>query len=265
MRAEPSAFAGVDGCKGGWIAVSEGPGRPLEARVFERLEQLVVALPENAVIAVDMPIGLPETIGAGGRGPERLVRDKLAGRRSSVFSIPSRQAVHASSCASASIEAFREAYRLANAAARQTSEPPRGISVQAFGIFPKIQELDSLLRANPEMAGRAAGGKPRGHIFEAHPEFAFWRLNGGQPLQHAKKARNRIRPEGMAERRVLLEKHGMPTPFLAGAPPRGAAIDDFLDACALLFVARRIAAGEAKPFPDPPLTDGHGLPIAIWC
>ena len=48
--------------------------------------------------------------------------------------------------------------------------------------------------------------------------------------------------------------------FLEHAPPRGAAADDFLDAAALLFIAARHARGEARPFPDPPGVDGHGIP-----
>ena len=47
-------------------------------------------------------------------------------------------------------------------------------------------------------------------------------------------------------------------------PPRGAAADDLLDALAALVVARHIAAGRGRPFPDPPGRDSHGLPIAIW-
>jgi hypothetical protein len=29
-------------------------------------------------------------------------------------------------------------------------------------------------------------------------------------------------------------------------------------------VAREIARGNGRPFPDPPATDPHGLPIAVW-
>ncbi|WP_246658873.1 DUF429 domain-containing protein [Mesorhizobium sp. J18] len=39
------------------------------------------------MLAVDMPIGLPERTGKGGRGPENLVRLHLDERQSSVFSI----------------------------------------------------------------------------------------------------------------------------------------------------------------------------------
>ncbi|TIY08357.1 MAG: DUF429 domain-containing protein, partial [Mesorhizobium sp.] len=52
--------------------------------------------------------------------------------------------------------------------------------------------------------------------------------------------------------------------FLDRTPPRGAAADDFLDAAVMMLIAGRIASGEAKPFPDPPLADRFGIPVAIW-
>ena len=70
-------LAGVDGCKGGWICVHQRPGEEPQVAVFARFELLVDALPAGAIIAVDMPIGLPEKTGRGGRGPEALVRPLL--------------------------------------------------------------------------------------------------------------------------------------------------------------------------------------------
>ena len=48
------------------------------------------------------------------------------------------------------------------------------------------------------------------------------------------------------------------------APPRGAAADDLLDALACAAIARRLHAGLAQPFPDPPPRDAFGLAMAIW-
>ena len=50
----------------------------------------------------------------------------------------------------------------------------------------------------------------------------------------------------------------------AAAVPPGAAADDLTDATALLFIAERHATGLSVPFPDPPLKDAFGLPVAIW-
>lgn len=249
------AVAGVDGCKAGWIAVFRLPGAPVEVRVFARIATLVDRLPGDTAIAVDMPVGLPERTGHGGRGPEALVRRFLGARQSSVFSIPSRSAVYAVDEEFTSLERWYEAHRLASAAARATSDPPRAVSIQAFGIFSRIRELDGLLRARPELRER---------IVESHPEAAFWQLAGGQPMALPKKVKGRVNPPGMEERKALLAARGHDPAFLDSPPPRGAAADDFLDAAAMMLVAERYARSEAVSFPDPPGRDAHGLPIAIW-
>ncbi len=237
-------IAGVDGCKAGWIAAFvdlSGAEAPF-FRVVPRWIDLLTGSPVPHLIAVDMPIGLPDRITGSGRGPEQAVRALLGERQSSVFSIPSRDAVHAAD--------YGEACRLALA----TSEPPRKVSKQGFHLFPRIREIDALLRAEP-------GWRER--IFETHPELAF-RTMQGAPLVHPKKIKGVVNPAGMAERRTLLLAAGLPAEIVHARPPRGAAADDALDALAALVVARHIAAGRGKPFPDPPGRDSQGLPIAIW-
>ncbi|TGV10968.1 DUF429 domain-containing protein [Mesorhizobium sp. M8A.F.Ca.ET.173.01.1.1] len=255
-------LVGADGCKAGWIAVLHEPGStPRDASpapsvdVFPTFAALLAAIPDDAIVAVDMPIGLPEFSQKGGRGPEALVRPLLGARQSSVFSIPSRAALYADTCDFTTIEAWYAAHRSASEVARTTSDPPRGVSIQAFGIFSKIREIDALLIAQPELRGR---------VFESHPEVAFCRLNGDQAMLLPKKIKGSVNPAGMAERKALLCRHGYEMDFLDQPPPRGAAADDFLDAAAMALIAGRIASGKAKPFPDPPLADGFGIPVAIW-
>ena len=66
----------------------------------------VLAAPETpAVIAVDIPIGLPERARHGGRAAENAVRPLLGARQSSVFSVPSRAALAAAD--------YRDACRIA--------------------------------------------------------------------------------------------------------------------------------------------------------
>jgi threonine dehydratase/predicted RNase H-like nuclease len=234
--------AGVDGCKAGWVAAISAGAEPPVLRVLRRLTDLFEGPEAPAIIAVDMPIGLPYRVMGSGRGPEQLVRPLLGARQSSVFSIPARAAVHA------------QDYADACALALATSEPPRKVSKQGFHLFPKIREIDALLRA-------PAG--PAGRVFEVHPELAF-RTMRGAPLTHPKKIRGTINPAGMAERRALLIAAGLPEEVVEARPPRGAGADDALDALAALVVARHIAVGRGHPFPDPPGRDSHGLPIAIW-
>jgi len=237
-------IAGVDGCKTGWIAAlaDTGSDAPPLLRVVPRLADLLAGPAAVSLIAVDMPIGLPERVNGSGRGPEQLVRPLLGERQYSVFSIPARAAVEA--------DDYWEACRLALA----FSEPPRKVSKQGFHLFPKIREIDLLLRTSPALRER---------IFEVHPELAF-RTMRGAPLVTPKKIKGVVNPAGMAERGALLITAGLPERIVHAPPPRGAAADDVLDALAALVVARCIAAGRGRPFPDPPGRDSHGLPIAIW-
>ncbi|BCH21819.1 hypothetical protein MesoLjLb_16040 [Mesorhizobium sp. L-8-3] len=172
-----------------------------------------------------------------------------------MFSIPSRAAVYAADEGFTTVERWYETHRLASRVARETSEPPCGVSIQAFGIFSKIRELDRLLLARQELRGR---------IIESHPEAAFWRLNGGEAMALPKKIKGRINPPGMEERKALLARSGHDRTFLDRPPPRGAGEDDLLDAAAVMLVAERFIRGEAVSFPDPPGNDRLGNPIAIW-
>ncbi|MGX9576553.1 DUF429 domain-containing protein [Mesorhizobium sp. f-mel] len=246
---------GVDGCKAGWIAVRRDPGAMPSAAVFPSFAALLDALPADATVAVDMPIGLPDLSQKGGRGPEALVRPLLGNRQSSVFAIPSRAALYAHTDGFTTIKAWYAAHREASEVAKATSDPPRGVSIQAFGIFAKIREIDAVLIARPELRSR---------VFESHPEVAFCRLNSDQAMCLPKKIKGVVNPAGMAERKALLCRHGFTRGFLDQTPPRGAAGDDFVDAAAMMLIAGRIASGEARPLPDPPLADRFGIPVAIW-
>ena len=137
LEAGDRTIAGVDGCKAGWIAVTLTPGGQPQAAIFRTFAALVDSLPGDAVIAVDMPIGLPEITRKGGRGPEMLVRPLLGARQSSVFSIPSRAAVYAAVEEFTTLERWYEAHRMASAVARTTSEPPRERIDPGVRDFPK--------------------------------------------------------------------------------------------------------------------------------
>ena len=225
---------GVDGCKAGWVACFKIDQR-LEFQVFANFKSLIAAFDDDAIIAVDMPMGLPDKVGHGGRGPEGLIRPFLGARKSSVFSMPSRSAVYA--------ETYPEACRVAF----ETSNPPRKISKQGFYLFPKVRQLDLLLQADENLRGR---------LFETHPELIFCNLKCST-LDFGKKA-----SEGAEERTHLLKSYGLP---IAGWPKvKGAAQDDIIDAAACLMTAERIASGQAKSFPNPPALDSFNIPIAIW-
>ena len=77
MRAndQDAWLAGVDGCTGGWLAVFARPaGTESRIQMVPRFADILNAPEQPVIIAVDMPIGLPERVGAGGRAAENAVR-----------------------------------------------------------------------------------------------------------------------------------------------------------------------------------------------
>lgn len=225
--------AGVDGARGGWVAVvAEADGRPRELRFVEKFRDLLKG-GEFDLIAVDMPMGFPDLAQKGGRDCERAARAALPGKTSSVFSAPSRKAL-----------AARD-YR--DACARNGNGI--GLSKQAFNLFPKMRELDAVLRKHPAC-----------RIVEAHPELGFARL-AGAPVLEKKKT-----PEGRKRRLALLGQHGMAdiADWLDLLPRKLVAPDDVIDAAVVCLAALRIVAGKGVCLPARPATDRFGIPMAIW-
>ncbi|EFO33359.1 nudix hydrolase [Roseibium sp. TrichSKD4] len=242
-QSEHPWVTGVDGCKAGWIAYMRQIGitGTEQVAVFPDFAALLSHVPHLSIIAVDMPIGLPDRVGLGGRGPEQAARKHLGMRQSSVFSVPSRSAVYA------------EEYAEACARALESSDPPRKVSKQCFYLFPKIREIDGLM--SPDLEAR---------VFEVHPELAFWRLNCEREMGLPKKVKGRANPEGLDQRQALLMHHGLSKEVLTQKPPRGAGRDDLLDAAVNSLIAERILTGQAEPFPKDFSRDSKGLRAAIW-
>lgn len=234
--AEALLVAGVDGCPAGWIAVTWDGGASLTSHLCRSFAE-VMALPA-AIIAVDMPIGLPEH---SGRPPERAVRQRLGERQSSVFAVPSERAIY---CAD-----YAEACRVN----LLHSDPPRKVSKQCFHLFPKMREIDALI--TPELQAR---------IFESHPELAFWVMNGEAPLALPKKVKSAPYGPGLDLRRALLRRAGLPVDELkADYRRRDVGADDLVDACACAFVAWRIGNGRSMRFPQDPPRNPRGLRMEI--
>ncbi len=244
QRIKNAWLAGVDGCAGGWIAAFvRTQGGDASVRIVSRFAEVLAAPERPAIVAVDMPIGLPERVGAGGRAAENSVRPLLGARQSSVFSVPSRAAIYAAgygeACGSRSLHRSRPG-RCRSSSSTSPSKSAR--STEAFARRP----------------GR------RRRVFEVHPELGVLALNGERPLAEPKKIKSRPYEPGLALRRGLLIAAGLPRSAVNATPPRGAAADDLLDALACAAIARRLHAGLAQPFPDPPPRDALGLAMAIW-
>jgi predicted RNase H-like nuclease len=178
---------------------------------------------QAAVVGIDMPLGLLE---AGWREADLAARGRLGPRRSSVFAIPPR-AVWA-----------QDSYRAASERCRALTG--QGFSIQAWGLRAKLLEADRY---------RDTCGHP---LYEVHPELAFCAM-AGAPLANRKHT-----AAGRDQRRALLREAGIALPALAPAP-----VTDTLDAAAVAWSARRIAAGQAVVLPATPQRDERGGEIAI--
>ena len=237
-----SAVAGVDGCRGGWLCVIRQTDPPFQERllVAKSMREILSHPYAPEVIAIDIPIGLPEHISGTGRGCDSAARKVLGKRAAAVFAVPARAAVN------------EPDYISACAAAFAASDPPRKISKQMFHLFPKIREVDGLM--TPSLQSR---------LFECHPEVAFFLMNGREPLDEPKKRSGQPHPPGLDFRRALLKAQGFSEALIRSASPANAGADDVLDACACAWSAARILKGEAIQFSEAPLLDARGLRMEI--
>jgi predicted RNase H-like nuclease len=187
------------------------------------------------VIGVDIPIGLPEE---GARKCEKEARQLLGWpHMTSVFSAPLRPCLVARTYEQACGIRFRI--------------EEKKMSRQAFGILPKIREVDDVLATARSLSAR---------VIEVHPEVSFLLMNGGAPMRHRKKS-----PDGKAERRALLEAQWPDSIEGMRASLRGQdyALDDLHDSMAALWSARRWVSGKARVLGDPAVRDRAGLPMKI--
>ena len=231
--------AGVDGCRAGWIVafvqVHAQRFRRPDLRLCSQFDEVLQLHPTPAVIAIDIPIGLLAAPQPGGRDCDRQARQLLGRRASSVFSPPSRRILHATDYAQVRSQ---------------------GMSRQAFGIMPKIREVDRLMTPSLQDG-----------VYEAHPELAF-RALAGAPMQYNKKT-----PEGRAERLQALRRTPAPQfrnltsvfqQALSTFKRTQVAADDLLDAFVLVQTAYRIATANASRLPSIPPVDTQGLRMEIW-
>ena len=140
---------GIDGCRAGWVAMSQDLITDLVSwQLLNRIDGLASLLPVPSVVALDIPIGLPER---GVRACDVAARRLLGHPRgSSVFPAPIRPILDTGSYAEACEIRF--------------AVEGKKMSRQAWGIVPKIREVDGFLRGNPAF-------QPTVH--EAHPEVSF--------------------------------------------------------------------------------------------
>lgn len=163
--------AGVDGRRGGWVVAIVDLAAAPRLESLEYVAPLAPTLADDlAVIAIDMPIGLPDE---GPRACDLAARKLLQPHGTRVFPAPPRVSLaHA---------------RDYDAACRASiSATGKSLSKQTWNLLPAIAEVDALADDN--------------RIVECHPELAF-ALMQGHPVDERKKT-----PEGRAARLDLLRQ-----------------------------------------------------------
>ncbi len=226
---------GIDGCRAGWVIAFRDASK-IRLAIIAQLSDLNTVLTADASVMIDMPIGL--TDGHNVRDCDALARQKLRPHRSSsVFGVPARQVTRCND------------YAEANTLSRALSG--KGISKQAFCLFPKIRELDDWLLSSNR----------RGRWSECHPEVAFACLNGGKALLESKKTEL-----GSEVRKTLLAELGEIQPSIDQALTtyrrKEVLADDLLDALVCLLTAERSPIGRQHIPKDAPV-DGRGLIMEI--
>lgn len=222
---------GVDACKAGWVGVLLEDGS-VRAYVASTMDLLIAQAEQDgplAVVAVDMPIGLPDK---APRQADLLARSAIGRLSSSVFTTPVRAALLAPT--------HRDAVLINRELTGQ------GLSIQAYGLRGKLFEVDQWVKR--------AGAL----VVEVHPEVSFAQL-AGAPLTVRKSTW-----AGAERRRALLADAGIALTGELGLEGQAVGVDDVLDAGAAAWSALRVARGDAVSLPNPPETFADGWPAAIW-
>lgn len=291
--------AGVDGCREGWILVALHAGRFAGAKRHNTFDEVLETLADAAAVAVDIPIGLLDT---GERACDAMTRAFVGPRHSSVFAVPPRSAMEATT------------YEEANRQARVLWG--KGLSKQVFGLRHKILEVDAALRdgraaSSPRSSAQSSNGPehPARRILDKRedrasllryarviskrhgatakpavlvpdmrepsrasmiPELPAGRIVEAHPEASFCQMAGRVLEfgkksyNGMMMRMRLLSQAGIEIPAELGEVG-GVAIDDVLDAAAVAWSATRYAQGSARSFPpeDAWERDGDRI-LAIW-
>jgi predicted RNase H-like nuclease len=238
VSGEARRFVGTGLCADGWVAVVHRADGFDHAAVFGEFGALWGRYEEVADrIAVPVPVGLRER-GEEPRPPDRLARELLGPRRSTVYDAPVREATR------------KQRYQTASRVNERKAG--RGLAREAFDEAAAVAEVDELLSAIPE-AGPV--------VTEAHPELCF-RAFRGEPLEYDERT-----AAGYAERLRTLADFDPNAPVdvvTASEATAGheVAVADVLGATALALTVRP-GPGELRSLPEDPPTDPEGLPMRM--
>jgi predicted RNase H-like nuclease len=219
-----SVVAGVTPCAPGWLVASAklhgSTFAPEPPRVIATFAEVLDERPAFSVIALNAPVGYIDGSHTGGRTCDRMARALLGRRGSTVHNAPTRASLFAES------------------------------EVNEDGLD---AVTNVLLRRYREVADEMAPFRQR-TVFEVHPEWSFFQINGDEPLRWSKKFE-----AGCEERTALLKKRVPGSERILEAELDDVPLSHLLDATAILWTARRIFARAGTRLPTDPEWDDHGL------
>ena len=228
---------GVDGCRGGWLAVKLIVDGAWEVKVFASFSQLWSAYEDASLILVDIPIGLLDD--AHGRPCDWIARKVLGPRYRSVFPVPCRPAIYAPT--------YDEAIKINERLTRKR------IFQATWNIIPKIRQVDELLLKDY---------KARNTVREVHPEVLFWALAGQRPMVF-----NKTADAGFKERLQVLQTiypqiNNMLSDGINCLRPQEFSRDDLMDALSAAVTAS-FGRNRLHTLPSQPGRDSFGLPMEM--
>ncbi len=231
MNEAAISVVGVDGCKFGWIAaVFEIERNHFLFERYDTFSSLLLSHADALAIAIDIPIGLPESHQP--RLCDIQARRFVGPRYRSIFPTPDRRILRSSS------------HTEASALSRNLSG--KGVTQQSFAIFRKIADVDD------QMSPRR-----QSQVVEVHPEVCF-RAAANRDLGYTKR-----KLDGFNERRLILEhafpQVEVPTRPVAAHMLAGVGADDILDAMIAAWSALRRSRGASKTLPESLEVDARGL------
>ncbi len=204
-------FLGVDGYKGGWLAVILSSSSS-EVKLYKDVGSLWSENRDASLVLIDIPICLTNK---GIRQCDILARKMLAkNRKPSIFNPPAKKAYYAGS------------YREACAINKEVTG--KKISKQTWNLIPKIKEVNKLISKHPEAVKI---------LKESHPEVCFMALST-KGIKYSKK--NIL---GIKERLKVLESlDGRALGIFAYAndkfSKKAILADDIVDSMVLAFTAK---------------------------
>lgn len=226
-------LAGVVPTRVGWVLASAKllgiQLHPQEPELFGELSDILDYRPAFRIIALGIPIGLPDTNEFHGRRCDQEARQLLGWPRAgAILSPPVRKALAATT--------YEEAAALSG-----------GLSAVTWGLMHRIAEADREVESYRQRT-----------IWEVHPELSLYQLNDDKPMKNPKRT-----VVGQEERARLIKGRiaGMERVIDAEIPK--VRRWQLIDAAACLSTTRRIAARAMTRIPENPEWDEKGMRMEI--